>query len=53
LQAIAAGHGRDPAFFNDKFNKPMALLRGNFIPKGLWIAGIKILEFQSIPIMDV
>lgn len=33
LQAIAAGNGRDPAFFNDKFNKPMALLRGNFYPK--------------------
>ena len=33
LQAIAAGNGRDPAFFNNKFNKPMALLRGNFYPK--------------------
>ncbi|MDA8577444.1 isopenicillin N synthase family oxygenase [Rhodobacteraceae bacterium] len=33
LQAIAAGNGRDPAFFNDKFNKPMALIRGNCYPK--------------------
>ena len=33
LQAITAGNGRDPAFFNNKFNKPMALLRGNFYPK--------------------
>ena len=33
LQAIAAGNGRYPAFFNDKLNKPMALLRGNFYPK--------------------
>ena len=33
LQAIAAENGRYPAFFNDKLNKPMALLRGNFYPK--------------------
>ena len=41
LQAIAAGNGRDPAFFNDKFNKPMALLRGNFYTKRPFDSGDK------------
>ncbi len=33
LQAIAAENGRNPALFYDKFNKPIALLRGNFYLK--------------------
>ena len=32
LRAIAAATGRDAAYFDDKFNKPMALLRGNYYP---------------------
>ena len=30
LRAIAAATGRDAAYFEDKFSKPMALLRGNY-----------------------
>ena len=30
LRAIAAATGRDAAYFDDKFSKPMALLRGNY-----------------------
>ena len=41
LQAIAAENGRDSAFFNDKFNKPMALLRRNFYPKRPFDSGDK------------
>lgn len=33
LQGISAAIGADPAFFADKFAKPMALLRGNFYPE--------------------
>ena len=32
LRAIAAATGRDAAYFDDKFSKPMALLRGNYYP---------------------
>jgi isopenicillin N synthase-like dioxygenase len=32
LRAIADVLGLDPTFFDDKFSKPMALLRGNFYP---------------------
>lgn len=32
LQGISAAIGADPAFFADKFAKPMALLRGNYYP---------------------
>lgn len=32
LQGISAAIGADPAFFADKFTKPMALLRGNYYP---------------------
>lgn len=32
LGAVAAAVGEDPAFFADKFTRPMALLRGNFYP---------------------
>lgn len=32
LRAIAAATGRDAAYFDDRFNKPMALLRGNYYP---------------------
>lgn len=33
LQGISAAIGADPAFFADKFAKPMALLRGNYYPE--------------------
>lgn len=33
LKGISAAIGADPAFFADKFTKPMALLRGNFYPE--------------------
>jgi isopenicillin N synthase-like dioxygenase len=33
LCAIATSVGEDGAFFRDKFNRPMALLRGNFYPE--------------------
>lgn len=33
LQGIAAAIGADPAFFADKFTRPMALLRGNYYPE--------------------
>lgn len=32
LRAIAAATGRDVTYFDDKFSKPMALLRGNYYP---------------------
>ncbi len=32
LQGISVAIGADPAFFADKFAKPMALLRGNYYP---------------------
>lgn len=32
LSAIAAAIGQDPAWFDDKFDQPMALLRGNYYP---------------------
>lgn len=33
LQGIATALEKDATFFDDKFNKPMALLRGNYYPK--------------------
>lgn len=32
LRCIAGAIGEDPAYFDDKFDRPMALLRGNFYP---------------------
>lgn len=32
LRAVSAAIGEDAAFFDDKFTRPMALLRGNFYP---------------------
>lgn len=32
LQGIALSIGRDQTYFDDKFDRPMALLRGNFYP---------------------
>lgn len=32
LRGIAEAIGEDPAFFEDKFSRPMALLRGNYYP---------------------
>lgn len=32
LRAIATVMGKDAAYFDDKFSKPMALLRGNYYP---------------------
>jgi len=32
LRAIAAAIGEDDGYFDDKFSRPMALLRGNFYP---------------------
>ncbi len=32
LRQIAQATGRDTAYFDDKFSRPMALLRGNFYP---------------------
>jgi isopenicillin N synthase-like dioxygenase len=32
LRAIAAATERDATYFDDKFSKPMALLRGNYYP---------------------
>lgn len=33
LRALAEAIGEDPSYFNDKFAKPMALLRGNYYPE--------------------
>lgn len=33
LRCIAGAIGEDPAYFDDKFDRPMALLRGNFYPE--------------------
>lgn len=33
LRALARAIGEDPGYFDDKFAKPMALLRGNFYPE--------------------
>lgn len=32
LRGIAEAIGEDPAYFDDKFDRPMALLRGNYYP---------------------
>lgn len=32
LRAVAAATGREVSYFDDKFSKPMALLRGNYYP---------------------
>ena len=41
LQGIAVAIGEDAAFFDDKFSRPMALLRGNFYPERPAWAGDK------------
>lgn len=33
LRGVADAIGEDPVFFDDKFDRPMALLRGNFYPE--------------------
>lgn len=33
LRVIAAAIGENPAYFDDKFDRPMALLRGNYYPE--------------------
>ena len=41
LRAIAAATGRDAAYFDDKFSKPMALLRGNYyLPRFASVAAL-------------
>ncbi len=41
LRAIAGVIGRDATYFDDKFSRPMALLRGNFYPQRPEWAGEK------------
>lgn len=41
LRGTALATGFDPGFFDDKFTRPMALLRGNFYPKRPGWAGEK------------
>jgi isopenicillin N synthase-like dioxygenase len=41
LAGISVAIGRDAAFFDDKFAKPMALLRGNYYPERPAWAGEK------------
>ncbi|MEJ6394736.1 2OG-Fe(II) oxygenase family protein [Gymnodinialimonas sp. 2305UL16-5] len=41
LQGISTAIGADPSFFADKFDRPMALLRGNYYPERPAWAGAK------------
>ncbi len=41
LRGVAEAIGEDPAYFDDKFDRPMALLRGNYYPERPAWAGEK------------
>lgn len=50
LSGIARSIGEDPAYFDDRFDKPMALLRGNYYPARPHWAGEK--DFGIAPHTD-
>ena len=50
LRSLASAIGEDPAYFEDKFDRPMALLRGNYYPERPAWAGAR--DFGIAPHTD-